>query len=235
MTMKPPFLIQGHRGARGLRPENTLASFEAALDAGANSLETDVQVTADGVPVLIHDRSLPGETRPIRLTTYAEATAAGLVALRELYDFVADRDVIVDLDIKCEPFHGGLPDDLTATALEVVRQADAADRTWVRSFDHRVVRRLRQTEPRLTGAVLIEGTAPVDPVSLVRAADAQVYAPEYLFLDEEQVRQCHAARIRVMPWTVNERADWERLIGWHVDGITTDYPDRLAAFVSHNR
>ena len=79
-------------------------------------------------------------------------------------------------------------------------------------------------EPRLTGVVLIDGTTPVDPAALVRAADAQVYAPEYRFLDEEQVRQCHVAGIRVLPWTVNDPADWKRLISWGVDGITTDYP-----------
>src|SRR5690348_12902897 len=52
---RPAVIVQGHRGARGLRPENTLPSFEAALDAGATSLETDVHLTADGVPVLVHD------------------------------------------------------------------------------------------------------------------------------------------------------------------------------------
>ena len=48
------------------------------------------------------------------------------------------------------------------------------------------------------------------------------------FLDEVQVRQCHAAGVRVLPWTANEPDEWQRLIGWGVDGITTDYPDRLA-------
>ena len=66
---RTPFIIQGHRGARAVRPENTLPSFEAALDAGATSLETDVHLTADGVPVLVHDPQLSEAIfRPIRET-----------------------------------------------------------------------------------------------------------------------------------------------------------------------
>jgi glycerophosphoryl diester phosphodiesterase len=234
-TVKRPFIIQGHRGARGLRPENTLPSFATALNAGANSLETDVRLTADGVPVLVHDPTLSGGTRPINSLPYSEVASAGVVALGELYDFLADRDVIVDLDIKWQPFRDGPVDAIARAVLDDIRKANAVDRTWLRSFDHRVVRQFRRSAPRLTGVVLIEGTCPVDPTSLVRTADAQVYAPDYLFLDEEQVRLCHASGIRVLPWTVNEPADWKRLIAWDVDGITTDYPDRLAVFVSHNR
>ena len=62
----------------------------------------------------------------------------------------------------------------------------------------------------------------------VRAAEADLYCPDVNFLDEPQVRQLHEAGVRVLPWTVNDEADWERLLGWGVDGITTDYPDRLA-------
>jgi glycerophosphoryl diester phosphodiesterase len=227
-----PFIIQGHRGARGLRPENTLPSFQAALDARVDSIETDVHVTADGIPVLIHDFVPPGGTCSVDAMTYREVAAAGVPALHDLLHLLAGREVIVDLDIKCEPFRNNSKTETTAAAiLDVVHRERAVMQTWVRSFDHRIVRHLRRLEPRLTGVVLIEGTCPLDPVSLVRAAEAQVYAPEYLYLDEEQARQCHAAGIRVLPWTVNDPPDWERLIAWGVDGITTDYPDRLAAFV----
>jgi glycerophosphoryl diester phosphodiesterase len=283
-----PLLIQGHRGARGLQPENTLPSFEAALDAGANSLEADVHLTADGVPVLIHDPQIAvlprgsdavwvheltlaqicllridPNARAQRFTdqraepsvlvnrlawdwngdSYRVPSLADLLILLAAYEGDQGRragktDVqranaakaIIDLDIKRRPFRDApKAGDLENAILEDTRKHRMVERTWVRSFDHRIVRRLRQIEPRLTGVVLIEGTAPVDPVAMVRAEDAQVYAPDYLYLDEERVRQCHAAGIRVMPWTVNDADDWNRLITWGVDGITTDYPDRLAA------
>ena len=102
------------------------------------------------------------------------------------------------------------------------------ERCTVRSFDHRCVLELRRREPRLTGAVLIAGTAPIEPARLARDAEAQVYAPDVDFLDEIQVRQCHAEGVRVIPWTVNDPEDWRRLLDWEVDGITTDFPDLLA-------
>jgi glycerophosphoryl diester phosphodiesterase len=81
------------------------------------------------------------------------------------------------------------------------------------------------------GAVLAEGTAAVAIPLLTRAAEAQIYCPDFHFLDALQVRQAHADGLRVVPWTVNRPEDWQQLLDWGVDGITTDYPDRLAAFL----
>jgi glycerophosphoryl diester phosphodiesterase len=302
------FEVQGHRGARGLKPENTLPSFEAAFDAGAASVETDVHLTRDGVAVLIHDRFLseriyrlvrnpvqqrrgkdedvpapdthppvseltlrqlrsyrgdlnpdrlrfPGQDRSLTPLTrafgeacaidaYAVPTLAELFAFAEAYagepgsaagktdeQRARVRKLRFDLEIKSVPFlDGDGAGVLEAKILEVVRAAGVLARTTVRSFDHRRVCRLHDLEPGLTTAVLVAGTAPVDPVQLVAAAEAQMYCPEYQFLDELQVRQLHAAGIRVLPWTVNNPEDWSRLCNWGVDGITTDYPDRLASW-----
>jgi glycerophosphoryl diester phosphodiesterase len=101
-------------------------------------------------------------------------------------------------------------------------------RTTVRGFDHRTVKAVKRLEPRLSGAVLIAGTTPVSPGVLTRLALAEVYAPDFQFVDPEVVRQAHAAGLKVIPWTVNEAKDWEKLLAWGVDGITTDYPDHLA-------
>jgi glycerophosphoryl diester phosphodiesterase len=294
--MAGKFLIQGHRGARGLRPENTLPSFEAALDAGVGSIETDVHLTADGVPVLIHDPVLPTDWRPwIRQLTAEQVcgTVADRLTAEQVCGTVADRNldparfpdqtpeptplasvfagdaahsyriptlarlfqfvaayagemgrtvgktdaqranaarVIIDVEIKTVPFRAEAGESILVeeAVLEVIRSAGTVDRTWVRSFDHRCVRRLRREEPGLIGVVLIDGTAPIQPALLLHAADAQVYAPDYRFLDQDLVRRCHSAGFQVVPWTVNEPTDWERLMAWGVDGITTDYPDRLA-------
>ncbi len=279
-----PFLIQGHRGAHGLRPENTLPGFEVALDTCVGSIETDVHLTADGVLVLIHDPILQGNS-PTEIHQCAAEQVCNIIAdrnpdparfpeqraeptplatvlrgdrqyciptLADLYEFVTayageagraagktDRQracattVIIDVDIKSVPFRDeSSHETVLEHVVDVVRIAGMVGRTWVRSFDHRCVRRLRELQPELTGVVLIEGTASADPVALVRAADAQVYAPDYLFLDEQQVRRCRDAGVRVLPWTVNAPADWARLISWGVDGITTDYPDRLAAWLA---
>jgi glycerophosphoryl diester phosphodiesterase len=90
------------------------------------------------------------------------------------------------------------------------------------------VRAVQALEPGLETAVLVPGTAPVDAPALAHAAGAGVYGPDLEFLDEQQVRQLRAVGVRVLPWTANAPADWLRLLAWGVDGITTDYPDRLA-------
>ncbi len=306
--MPHTFNLQGHRGARALKPENTLPSFEAALDAGVRSIETDVHLTRDGVPVLYHDALVSNPPcTPIQMGASASLGPFPLVSrftLADLRGYRADRnpdprrfpdqdaavtplaalfaerydihpytiptldellrftvdyagelgaeagksaaqrrrasEVLFDLELKRVPFHpetigdhfdGARAGVLEERIVEAVRRAGVAARTTVRSFDHRCVRLLRRMEPELTGAVLVAEMAPVEPGELVERAEAQVYCPGYLFVDAALVRQVHAAGARVLPWTVNQPEHWQRLLDWGVDGITTDTPDRLAAFL----
>jgi glycerophosphoryl diester phosphodiesterase len=306
--MTRAFDLQGHRGARGLKPENTLPSFEAAFDLGVSSVETDVHLSRDGVPVLFHDtrvtdrlcRRGPGAGPPFpchrpplsslsleqvrrfiadrnpdgkrfpalnaavtplaalfarqqNIEPYAPPALADLFAFAAAYagepgaragktDEQRDRArrVRFDLELKRVPFHpetigdhfdGTGPGLLEQRVVELVRAADLVDRVAVRSFDHRAVRAARQLEPRLAGQVLVADTVPADPVQVARAAGAGVYCPGYRFLDAGLVRHLQAEGIRVLPWTVNEPPAWERLLGWGVDGLTTDFPDQLAEFL----
>jgi glycerophosphoryl diester phosphodiesterase len=304
--MSTQFELQGHRGARGLRPENTLPSFEIALDAGVDAVETDLHLTQDVVVVVCHDPCLSGrlcsrlpspDGTPIsHLTLHklracradcnpdprrfpqqrAEVTpVAGLFAgehgfdpfgiptLADLFAFVAAyagqlgeragksaeqraRAAVLrfDLELKRVPFHPeAMGDDfdgkragrLEQGVVEAAREAGMVERTRVRSFDHRSVRALRQLEPGIEGAVLITGTAPADPAEVARRAGAAFYCPNYLFLDGEQVRLLHEGGVRVLPWTINDTMVVERLLAWGVDGMTTDFPDRLAAFLRAER
>jgi glycerophosphoryl diester phosphodiesterase len=280
----PPFDLQGHRGARGLRPENTLPSFEAALDAGVTSIETDVHLTRDGVPVLIHDPRLSprihrpdshhralvceltlselrryradGNPDPQRFPTqtaevsprargFAERHGFDVYAiptLANLLEFVAGHPgVRIDVELKRVPFRpeligddfdGVAPGLLERQVVETLRAAGMIERATVRSFDHRSLRAIRTLAPEVTTGLLIAETAVLSPSRLAREAGADMYCPDLEFLDEAQVRDAHAAGMRVIPWTVNEPADWQRLLAWGVDGITTDYPDRLAAWLS---
>jgi glycerophosphoryl diester phosphodiesterase len=301
--MGQPFDLQGHRGARGLKPENTLSSFEAALDCGVTSLETDLHLTRDGVVVLCHDscvtprlfrrltRRVPAPSREPLISQLSleqlrgyrssvnpepdrfpdqDATPTPLAfwyaekhhfdpwfvpALHDLFRFVDDYagvagqrlgksssqrkragSVIFDLELKRVPFEpetigdgytGQKPGLLEVLVLQAVRSAGLLTRTRVRSFDHRCVAHLHELEPGLTGAVLIADIAPVAPEEVVQDACARLYCPHYRFLDLAQVRRVQRAGIPVVPWTVNDLETWARLLDWGVDGICTDYPDRL--------
>lgn len=306
--MPKGFDLQGHRGARGLSPENTLPSFERALDEGVTSIETDLHLTADGEVVLYHDPHLgpdlcrrlprgrvpapkgrpliasltrdqlnhycadqnPDRSRfgrqcavPTPLTWwFAEFHAFhpfGIPSLEYLLEFLlayaeapgrmagktpkqrrGASQVRLDLELKRVPFHPELIGDgfdgtklgaLEKAVLDIAVAKLGVERVAVRSFDHRAVQVVTKALPGIGAGVLIAETAPMDPPVLASAAGADTYCPDYRFLDEAQVRRCHAAGIRVVPWTVNEEADWKRLLAWKVDGITTDEPDRLAAFL----
>jgi glycerophosphoryl diester phosphodiesterase len=301
-----PFILQGHRGARGLKPENTLPSFEAALDLGVTSIETDLHLTRDGVPIVCHDpvvsdrlfRLIPGSDSPdpgtqplvssltlaqlrgyradrnpdpsrfpnqdasvtplaklfaehMEIDPYAPPTLADLFAFVRAYAGELGQSagktevqrqragqVNLDLELKRVPFRpeligdkfdGQQPGLLERQVLEVTKVGGSA--VTVRSFDHRVVRLLRWGRPRLTGAAIIAGTRPDAPAKMAWLASADIYCPDFNFLDESTVSECHAAGVRVLPWTVNEPDDMRRLLDWGVDGITTDYPDRLAGLL----
>ena len=303
--MPVKFELQGHRGARGLKPENTLPSFEVAFDLGVSAVETDIHLSCDGVPIVMHDavlndrlfrvigeRNVPaprsgalissltvdqlrgyqaiGNPHPERfpqqdpsitplaalfcrrrgLDPYAPPTLAELLEFTSAYagDLgqtagKSERQrsgaarLCFDLELKRVPFHPEVINDdfdgnaagrLELAVVEAVRSAGAVDRTIVRSFDHRSVRAVRRVEPGLTGAILVTGTAPVALGALAREAGAQIYCPDYLFLDALHIRHAHAEGLRVVPWTVNDLGHCKRLIDWGVDGITTDFPDRLA-------
>ena len=88
-----------------------------------------------------------------------------------------------------------------------------------------------QLEPGLTASILTAETALIDPGELALQSDAQIYCPDFRFLDLAQVRKSHAKGVPVVPYTVNEPDDWQRLVSWEIDGVTTDYPDRLAAWL----
>ncbi len=304
-----PFELQGHRGARGLRPENTLPSFETAFDLGVTSVETDVHLTRDGVPILFHDPQIservcqridggavpPPEDRPaihmLRLDEIrcyradrnpdprrfpdqqaADAVVARLYGakngfdpytpptLADLFSFTAAyagdlgtaagksdaqrsaaRRVRFDIELKRVPFrpeaisdsfNGREPGLLEERVVASMRQAGVVGRSAVRSFDHRSIRAIRRLEPQLATGVLITDTAPVSPARLVHEAEAQTYCPSFEFLDEAIIRQVQAEGIRVLPWTVNAIEDWQRLLDWGVDGITTDFPNQLAGLLA---
>lgn len=292
--------VQGHRGARGLLPENTLPSFEIALDLGVTSIETDVHLTKDDEAVLFHDPRLtdrlcsarPGHAPPdvatqplVRSLTLTElrgyriggpALPATLLAAHfarernldpygiptigeflefalayagpigaELGKTATQREragrLWIDLELKRVPFtpetigdgfDGTTPALLERTVVTALRQAGLVNRARVRSFDHRSVRALRRLEPALATGLLVHQTALAEIGKILEAGQADLFCPDYEFVDAEIVHQVHAAGKRILPYTVNEPNDWARLLDWGVDGVTTDYPDRLLQWLA---
>ena len=86
-------------------------------------------------------------------------------------------------------------------------------------------------EPQLTMAALVSGMVPASPAQVLKDAGAQIYSPDYVFLDRQLVKELHESNYKVIPYAVNEVEEMQRLLDWEVDGIITDYPDRLIPLV----
>jgi glycerophosphoryl diester phosphodiesterase len=286
--------LQGHRGARGLAPENTLEGFRTALALGVTTLEMDLGVTRDGTLVVVHDQRLspdlartvggvwvepPGaaiasltlaelkgfEVGRIRPGTdyaarYPEQRQHDGVTIPTLAEVVAlvraagNRVVRFNLETKLSPLEPALapaPDDFARTVVEAVQREGIAGRTTIQSFDWRTLHAVQALTPRITlGCLTAEqpwldnlargrpgpsrwtGGLDIDNfdgdvAELVAAAGCDVWSPYAGDVDRAAVRRAHQEGLRVVVWTVNDPAEMARLIELRVDGIITDYPDRL--------
>lgn len=234
-TAPTPEII-AHRGASRERRENTLPAFERALDLGADGIELDVHGTADGTVVVHHDAVL-GPTAgglagaPIASTTVtdlrraADAADVGVPTLADVLGLVGDRAVVY-VEIKGVGIERQVVDAIAAVP---------AARCAIHSFDHRIVRRVREllasdARPTLPTGVLMV-SRPVDPVAAMRAAGARDLWQHWELLDEDLVRAVHAAAGRVVAWTVNDAAAARAFAAMGVDGICTDVPDLVRAAI----
>ncbi|TFZ05853.1 glycerophosphodiester phosphodiesterase [Ramlibacter henchirensis] len=281
------FDLQGHRGARGLLPENTLPAFERALRIGVTTLEMDVGITADGVVVVSHDpvlnpdlvRGPDGQwiTTPlaIRELTHAQLQAYDVGRLRpgsayantfsrqqpvdgtrmptlasvfELVKKLGAGHVRFDIETKMDlrnPANTPEPQPFVEALLKVVRAAGMEERVMVQSFDWRTLQAVQKAAPRIPTVYLTtqseRGSNLDSPVAtagftlaehrtipaMVKAAGGHVWSPNFQALTAVELKQAHSLGLKVIPWTVNDPADIERLIALGVDGIISDYPDRV--------
>jgi glycerophosphoryl diester phosphodiesterase len=273
---------EGHRGSRGLRPENTLDAFAHGIELGIDTLEMDVMLTADDVLVVHHDEHLnPDITRDangayidaptpalrtIKLedlrrydvgrikvgtayaTRFAEQVGRDGVRIPTLEEVIAMAEqkgsgrIHYNIEVKTTP---DKPDDTAPPAVvaerivELARKTGIASRVTIQSFDWRALHRVRDIAPELPRSCLTEpktiapawndgldaagGSVP----ALVAKFGCTIWSPDASVLTEAEVAEAHRLHLAVLPWTVNERAEMDKLLGWGVDGIITDRPDRL--------
>lgn len=285
--------IQGHRGARGLMPENTLPAFARALAIGVTTLELDTAITQDGIIVVSHDSTLnPDITRdkngdwisrddiPVRDLTWAELQEYDVGRIRphsayakrfpdqqavdgtrmpRLADVFAlvrqagGRHIRFNIETKISPGHPRrtLPPDAFARALiSMVRAEKLESRVTIQSFDWRTLQVVRREAPSINTVCLTAQQPWQDNIRahdtaspwtaglhvrdfggslprLVKAAGGTVWSPYYGEVTREAVQEAQQLGLKVVVWTVNEPRDIERMIDYGVDGVISDYPDRL--------
>ena len=293
------FDLQGHRGARGLAPENTLTAFGKALDIGVSTLEFDVGVTKDGVMVISHDRYLnaditrnaEGKFLAERGPTIASLTLSELQSfdvgrqnpasnyaksfpqqqgsdneriptLASLFDLLAKRgatDVGFNIETKLSPNAASetlAPEPFVRALITEIRKAGLTQRATIQSFDWRTLLIAQREAPEIVTVHLTSQQGTGDTVQvgrpgaspwlagfdvddyagsvprLVKAAGGTVWSPNFKDVTEALVREALSLGLKVVPWTVNDEPDLARLLGWKVNGLITDYPDRLRALMT---
>ncbi len=219
--MPERFLILGHRGSPKRFPENTLASFEETLRAGADGFETDLRLLFDRTAVLFHDDELQEDQ--VESLTYTQCIERGVLVerLSGLGQF-AGRGMMV-LEVKRARWE--------ETILEQVR--DWPD-IVIASFDHSAIAELRRRDASIPLGITFYGYM-VDVAEYAQRLGATWIFPQFRYVDAEMVASCHERGIKVMPWTANSKHEWERLRELGCDGVITDDPAEAVGWRDERR
>ena len=272
------FDIQGHRGCRGLMPENTIPAFLYAVQLGCTTIELDVVVSQDGEVVVSHEPFLSHEfcSDPVGNAITADSEQVfnlykmpyALIQscdcgmrphlrfpeqrkipiykplLRDAIDSVEQyvtlqhkQPVWYNIEIKRVReqdtiFHPTVSIFIEKT-LHIIRQKGILDRTILQCFDLETLQLVHQAEPHLATALLVEESQSKGIEADIKALGfvPTIYSPDFKLVDNATVAYAHRNGMRVIPWTVNKRSDMQDMIRLGVDGIITDYPDRLIELV----
>lgn len=219
-------LLLGHRGAPRLAAENTLESFEAALGAGVDGFEMDLQLTYDDELVIHHDPEVGG--RAISELTAAEFGAAAPHAptFAQLLDLLSDwPEAYLNVELKPAMPRPDGREAALARALAAWR-APARDRTWVSSFDPHALLRLNELGVGTPLALL--AAEPVH-LELLPCLPVSAVHPHHDLVDEDALAAWREAGLAVFAWTVNDRTLAERLLELGVSGLIGDEPSTLLA------
>ncbi len=252
-------LVHGHRGARAVRPENTLPAFEYAIKQGVDALELDVAVTKDNVLVVSHDPVLhppvcsgPRDGAVIRELTLDEVRqwdcggrknplfprqepvpGTRMPTLDEVFALADRGSFDYNVETKSFPDHPELtppPDEFSRMLLDAIRKRKLERRVIVQSFDYRTLIAMKRMAPEIRRSALVENDHR-DFVTIAREAQAGIVSPHYGLVTPEKVRPAHAAGLQVVPWTANTPAQWDQLIAAGVDAIISDDPAELIAYL----
>jgi len=230
-------VIIGHRGARGERPENTLEGFRHAASLNI-PIETDIAMTADFVPVMHHDPTLP-DGRLIRDLPYA--ALSDIPTLGQALSALPDQKWLLEIKTyPVTPEKSHPPALMVAGVLESVRETNTSlSNIAIKAFEWEVLRETARQSPTIHRIALSApdteaarniwwggGFDKLTTPEAVAKAGAQTWSAFHETLTAAAIAHAHRAGLKILAWTVNELADFARLAPL-VDGVITDYPSRF--------
>ena len=276
------FDMQGHRGCRGLYPENTIPAFLHAIELGVTTLELDVVISKDKQVVVSHepwispsiclgpdgtelapdqdhsslnmfqmnyseiaqydcgskfveafpDQYKMAQAKPL-LSTVIDSVEASLQA--------SGASILYNIETKSQPgqdevFHP-IPSEFVDLLLAVIQEKGIQERVTIQSFDLRTLQYLHSKVPTITTALLIGEGKGKDASSHLSELGytPEIYSPNWKLVDSTMVAYLHEKRVKIIPWTVNTTTDMNSLLDLGVDGIISDYPDRLIQLIEERR
>lgn len=291
------FDLQGHRGSRGLMPENTLPAFDLAMQIGVTTLELDIGITRDGIVVIAHDSVLnqdlvrlpdgkwlettvnigpsifsmtfdelqqfdvgrikPGTKYAERYPEQQAVDGTRIPKLADLFALVrksGNERVRFNIETKLSPFERDTtprPEVFVDTLLGVITQEKMRSRVTIQSFDWRTLKIVQQRAPDIPTVYLSAQQKWLDNINaearegsawtaglnarefdgsvarMVKAAGGAAWSPYFGDVDQAKIQEAQDLGLKVVVWTVNEVIDIEKMLDAKVDGIISDYPNRV--------
>ena len=264
--------IQGHRGCRGLYPENTIPAFEHALNLGVNTLELDVVVSKDKQLIVSHEpffnheiamapdgKAIPKEKEKehnIYLLDYNEIKKYDVgtsynekfpeqkkikvhkPSLTDMVKYIeaeakkiGKQDIFYNIELKRRPEwdNSYLPsvNEFVDIAIKTVYDLGIETKTSLQCFDVPCLQIMHEKDPSIPLAYLIENKDSIEENMEKLGFVPAIYSPYYKLVDKDMVAYCNSNKMKLIPWTTNELSDINAMIDLQVDGIISDYPDRL--------
>ena len=238
-------LIYGHRGARGIAPENTLASFQACLDTGVDRCELDLHLSSDGQLMVIHDRTLKRTTG--RRGKVSQHTAQELMQMDARHNTPAwptpcPIPTLEQLFAQCPFVHWQLEvkEASTTRAADIVRAIEQLsacfglqDKIVITSSSRTVLQAAQSLAPHLARGLVAE-YAWLDPIKTAQRYGCSLLVLKWTLATEQRLRKAQQAGLHVSVWTVNEPALMRRLVTYGADSLITDFPGLAIATLGNH-
>lgn len=272
----PKLDVQGHRGCRGLLPENSLPAFEKAIDLGVHTLELDIAITKDKEVVVSHEPFIsrftclnpegneipeemdmaynlyhmtheeikefdcgskfhPSYPEQEKLKTYKPL-------LSEVFemDKVKESEVKFNIELKSKPEYYGIytphPGEYVKIVLNEIEDKGMFNRVNLQSFDLAILEEIKKQSPKMKVALLIDEDENIATKLAELSYKPEIISPYFeLLTSHDLIMNYQDKGYKIIPWTVNEEQGMFKMLRWNVDGIITDYPDRLIEIRKNNR
>jgi len=265
--------VQGHRGCRGLYPENSLPAFKKALELGVTTLELDLAISKDHKVLVSHE---PFMNHEIALDLEGNEISEPAEKLYNLYTMPYDSIILYDCGTKMHPrfpdqikikVHKPLFEEVIALGeshskttiqynveikslpeydgifspkvakfvqlvLEVIERNGISERTTLQSFDVRALEEVKRQAPNIKTALLVEEGESIQQKLDQLSFKPDIISPYFILLDKTSVAKYHKENYQIIPWTLNEEMDIQKMIDFKVDGIISDYPNVVLELLS---